>query len=72
MIGRNPPPNITPSTTRDEEDNLVDLLSIVARREYNTTVVECVAEFDDGTPDETSEPPALLHIIGVNMRVCEI
>ena len=63
-VGRSPPPDITPGTTRDEEGSLVDTLTVVARLEYNKTVVVCVVEFFDGTPDETSEPPALLLVQG--------
>ena len=66
FVGRNSPPDITPGTTRDEDGNLVDTLTIVARLEYNGTIVVCVAQFDDGTPDETSEPPAILLIQGIN------
>ena len=60
LIGRNPPPYVIPITIRDEDNTLVDILIIVARVEYSGTVVECVARFDDGTPDEQTEPAVLL------------
>ena len=58
-VGRNPPTDITPSTNRDDDDNLVYTLTIIARPEYNGTVVECVAVFLDGSSTEVS-PTALL------------
>ena len=68
LVGRNPLPDITPGTTRDDIGNLVDTLSITARPNYNRTEVVCVARFDDGSPDEQTHPAALIgttsHIIG--------
>ena len=58
----NPPSNITPSTTRDDNNNVVFTLTIVTRLEYNQTMVVCVARFDDGSPDVTTEA-ALLTVI---------
>ena len=60
LVGRNPPPDITPGTTRDDNGSLVDTLTITARPEYNGTVVVCVARFDDGTPDEQTDPVGLI------------
>lgn len=60
LIRGNPPPDITPGITRDEEGNLVYTLTIVAQVEYDRTMVECVARFDDGTPDEQSSSVSLL------------
>ena len=62
LVGRTPPPDITPGTTRDDGDNLVDTLSIAALREYNGTEVVCVAKFDDGSPDEETFPAELIGI----------
>ena len=59
-IGRNSPTDITSDTEHDEEGNPVDTLTIVARPEYNGAIIVCVAEFNDGTPEETSQPPAML------------
>ena len=38
-VGQNPPPNITPSTTRDENDTLVNTLTILALPEYNLSLI---------------------------------
>ena len=62
LVGWNPPPDITPGITRDDSGNLVDTLTITARLEYNGTVVVCVARFDDGSPDEQTEPALLFGI----------
>lgn len=59
FLGRNPPPDITPRTERNDEGILVDVLTIVARAQYNGTKVECVAQFDNGTPDEQTFPVLL-------------
>ena len=71
FVGRNPPPDIVPGTTLDEDGNLVDTLTIVAIREYNGTTVVCVADFDDGTR-LSSEPPAILLIQGVSELYLDI
>lgn len=60
----NPPPNITPSTIRDDNNNFVFTLTIVARLEYNQTMVVCVARFDDGSPDVTTEAALLTLVDG--------
>ena len=65
LVGRSPPPDIIPSTTHDDNGNLVDTLTITARREYNGTEVVCVARFDDGSLDEQTEPATLLGTIGI-------
>ena len=59
LVGRNPPPDITPDTTRDDSGNLVHLLTITARPEYSGTEVVCVARFDDSRPEELSQPAIL-------------
>ena len=63
LITANPSPDITPTTVR-EGGHVVHTLTIVARPEYNGTVVECVAMFDDHTPDEDTLP-AVLHVLGM-------
>lgn len=63
LITANPSPDITPTIVR-EGDHIVHTLTIVARPEYNGTVVECVAMFDDHTPDEQTAP-AVLHVLGM-------
>ena len=60
LIGRNSPPDVIRGTILDEDNTLVDTLTIVVRVRYNGTVVECVARFDDGTPEEQTEPAVLL------------
>ena len=62
LVGRSSFPDITPSTTREVNGNLVDTLTIIARPEYNGTEVVCVARFDDESPDEQTEPATLLGI----------
>ena len=59
-LGQNPPPDITPGTTRDDDGALVNTLTIIARPEYNETVVECQAFFDGSTE---MTPPVTLTII---------
>ena len=66
LVGRSPPPDIIPETTRDVTGNLVDTLTITSRPEYNGTEVVCVARFDDGSPDEQTEPATLLGIAKIN------
>ena len=46
-----------------DADGFVEILTITGRLDYNGTVVECVARFDSGSPDEVSNPPALLIVI---------
>ena len=61
-VGQSPPPDMTPSTTRDENDALVNTLTILAHPEYNKTEVECEAFFSNGSPSEVT-PPVTLTII---------
>ena len=61
-MGQNPPTDITPGTIRDDNDNLVNTLTIIARPEYNGTEVECVAVFSGGSPTEVT-PSVILTII---------
>ena len=65
LLGRSPPSDITPGTTRDDNDNLVDLLTITARPEYNETEVVCVAGFYDGRPEELSQPAILIGTVRI-------
>ena len=58
-VGQNHPTDITPGTTRDDDGNLVNTLTIIARPEYNGTEVQCVALFRDGSPTVTSPPSVL-------------
>lgn len=60
LIGRNPPPDVTPSTVTDENGNLVGTLTIVAHLEYNQTKIVCVARFDDGSPEENANSVLLI------------
>ena len=53
------PIDITPGITRNENGTLVDTLTIIAQEKYNGTVVVCVAQFDDGRPNEESFPATL-------------
>ena len=50
IIGPDPPPDITPGTNRDNDGDLVNTLTILARPEYNGTMVQCEALFRDGSP----------------------
>ena len=43
-----------------DADGLVEILTITGRLDYNGTEVECVARFDNGSPELVSNPPALL------------
>ena len=61
--GRNFPSGITPGTERDENQLLVQTLTIVAGPLYNGTKIICVATFDDGSPDEMTPPVILEGII---------
>ena len=59
ISGSNPPPDVTPSSDRDEDGNLVQILTIVASQQYNGSEVVCVARFDDGSPNESTLPATL-------------
>ena len=59
LVGRNTPPDIIPTTTFDN-GSPVGTLIVMGRPEYNGTMVVCVARFDDGRPDEQTEPAVLL------------
>lgn len=63
FVSANPSTDITPDTVR-EGNHIVHTLTIVARQEYDGTEVECVARFDDHSPDEQTSP-AILHILGM-------
>ena len=51
-----PPPDITLAINSES----VHILTIIARRIYNGTEVVGVARFDDESPDETTNPEAML------------
>ena len=78
LVGRNPPPDIIPDIIHDDNDNLVDTLTITARPQYNGTEVVCVARFDDRR-QELSQPVILIGTDGTTCflvssfhRVCNI
>lgn len=56
--GRNFPLGITPGTERDDNQFLVQTLTIMAGPLYNGTEIVCVATFDGGSPEMT--PPVIL------------
>ena len=68
LVGQNPPPDITPGTVRDDDDSLVNTLTIIAHPEYNGTEVVCVAVFYDGSQPELS-PAVVLQGIATIFRV---
>ena len=70
ISGNNPPSDITPSTTT-VDNHFVNTLTIVAHLEYNKTEVVCVAKFDDGSPDETTDAAILTIIAGGNVLITE-
>ena len=51
-----PPPDINLAINSE----FVNILTIIGRPIYNGTEVVGVAEFDDGSPDETTNPEAML------------
>jgi hypothetical protein len=55
-----PNPGITIGTTMDENNNVVNLLSILAQSEYNETVIVCEAKFLVGSPNETTPVKLLI------------
>ena len=63
LLSRNPPTGITVGIIT-EGSNQVDTLTIVARLDYNGTTIVCEVQFFDGSPDETSQPPAVLRVQG--------
>ena len=52
-------PDIRPGSV-NEDGTIVDTLTIPAEPQYNGTVVECVAVFFDGSPNEVSPPATIL------------
>ena len=67
FLGRDYPEDITPGTTRDGNDKLVYTLTITGRPKYNGTRVVCVALFNDGRPNEETEPAFLIGTADINM-----
>ena len=62
FINRHPDPNITIGTTMDESGNVVVILRMIARLEYNETVVICKTISTVG--DSNSTTPVKLLIQG--------
>ena len=62
-----PPPDIT----LDIDSESVYILTIIGRPEYNGTEVVGVAMFDDGSPDETTNPEAVLIGIAIILHSVE-
>ena len=58
LVGRNTPNLLI--TTYDDSGNVVDTLTITAQPEYNGTEVVCVARFDNGRPEEKTNPAELI------------
>lgn len=56
-VGLNAPPEIDPGVERDENDNLVDTLTITATPDYNNSEVVCVSRIER---QSMSTPPAIL------------
>ena len=57
---RNLPPGVEPISVV-EGNGVVYTLNIVGRSEYNGIQVVGVAAFFNGSPQEETEPPAILH-----------
>lgn len=49
MVTQDPPPYITPAIIQDENNHLVNTLTIIAHLELNGTQVECGAILQDGS-----------------------
>ena len=49
-----------PDVILDDEGNVVAILSVSGYIQYNRTLIECIAQFENGAPDESTEPVALL------------
>ena len=63
-----PDPNITADTTRDENNNVINLLIIAAQSKYNETVIVCVAgSIGSGSTDTA---PVKLLIQGEPATAC--
>lgn len=58
FVTANPPQDITPGSFRSR-NGIIYTLKIMARPEYNGSTIECVATFDDGTPQEQAPPVTL-------------
>ncbi len=70
MVTQTPPPDITPATTLDRNNHLVHILTIVARLEFNGTLVECGALLQNGSRILT--PSVELLIAGIYNQVNNI
>jgi hypothetical protein len=73
-----PDPDITISTIMDENNDVLNLLSIAAQSEYNETVIVCIASSIDGGSNETTpiklliqgEPAPDCVLVYLTRRVC--
>ena len=61
-----PDPNIRVDTTRDENNNVINLLNIAAQSKYNETVIVCVA----GSIGSNDTAPVKLLIQGEPATAC--
>lgn len=57
-VTNNPSQDISPGYLHSP-NGIIYTLKIVARPEYNGSTIECVATFDDGTPQEQAPPVTL-------------
>ena len=64
-----PPPDIN-QVTQTIDSESVSTLTIIGRPNYNGTEVVGVARFDDESPDETTDPKAML--IGIVFYLCTV
>ena len=81
LVGRNSP-DVILDIIYDDNGNSVDTLTITAQPLYNGTEVVCAARFDDGRPEEPSQPVILIGTDGASCflvvtdnsfhRVCNI
>ena len=55
-----PDPGITISTTRDENNTVVNLLSIIAQSKYNDTTIVCIAVSVGGSSSDTTPVKLLI------------
>ena len=55
-----PDPGITISRTRDENNDVVNLLSIDAQSKYNETIIVCAANIQGGGSNDTTQVKLLI------------
>ena len=56
IIDQQAPPELDPGITRDEDDNIVDTLTITATQDYNNSEVVCVATLDTQSHSLSVQP----------------